>query len=204
LLEELSRHSHVTRNLGAGGEVATVKASATEPVIAEILAPHLVRLLSVKPALRVDLRVEKQLASVSLGNTDIAVRLVAPTDDNLLAYKLASVNFRLYASPDYVASLAPITAAWTEQIDVLTYDAHGAINELAWLQRVCLSHRVVASTSKTRGLLEAAAGGAGVALLPEYLAPKKEGSLSFHRQSGCRCSSERFGLSGIGACRVTL
>jgi len=174
LLEELSRLSHVTRNLGAGGEVATVKVSATEPVIAEILAPHLLRLLSVKPAPRVDLRVENQLASVSLGAADIAVRLVAPTDDNLVAYKLASVNFGLYASPDYVASLGPLTEAWTEQIDVLAYDdAHGAINELAWLQKAGLGHRIVASTSSTRALLEAAAGGAGVALLPEHLARKR-------------------------------
>jgi len=41
LLEELARLSHVTRTLRGGHEAATVRVSATEPVITEILAPHL-------------------------------------------------------------------------------------------------------------------------------------------------------------------
>lgn len=104
----------------------------------------------------------------------MAVRLIVPTDDNLIAYKLASLNFGLYACPSYVASLGPLAENWTEQIEVLAYnDAYGAIGELAWLQKVGLSQRVVASTSSTRGLIEAAIGGAGVALLPEFLALKR-------------------------------
>jgi DNA-binding transcriptional LysR family regulator len=74
-------------------------------------------------------------------------------------------------------------------VPAATSDSYGPIPEKRWLDEALLSHRVVARMSSTRGLMAAAAAGAGLAILPDLLA--KRAGLSPFDLSGKRPLPDR-------------
>lgn len=149
---------------------SVVRVSATEPVIAEVLAPRLPALLSRPAAPLVELRVENALAAIALNDADIAIRLARPDTATLMARRLATLGFALYGSPGYVATVGK---AGLRSARILAYDdRYGLIAERNWIDAAGLSVRVVARMSSTRGLLAAVAADSGLAVLPSLLADR--------------------------------
>jgi len=148
---------------------APIRVSATEPVIAEILAPGLSRLLDKLPALRVELAVSSRVVSLPARDADIAVRFVKPTEPALAASALLPLTFALFASQGYLARHPGATLDLTTARFVGYDDGYGRIPERVWLETAGLAHRLAAVMSSTRGLVAAVAAGAGVGLLPAVL-----------------------------------
>jgi DNA-binding transcriptional LysR family regulator len=150
-----------------------IRVSATEPVIAEILAPRLGALWAAHPTVRVELRVQNQLAEIALNEADVAIRLSRPTTKSLMARRLRPLEIKLYGSPSYVASLADDRVLDLSRAELLSFDdAYGPIPERVWIDRAGLAGQVRARMSSTRGLVAAVAAGQGIAMLPAVLAEK--------------------------------
>jgi DNA-binding transcriptional LysR family regulator len=140
-----------------------VRVSATEPVIAELLAPSLPLLQRMAPELPVDLRVADAVVNLSRHEAEVAVRLARPEGDSLKLCRLARIGMGLYRSP-----AAPDTP---ESAPVIGYDdKYGEIAERLWLRQTGLEARVRLRLSSTRGILQAVRAGAGWAILPDFLA----------------------------------
>lgn len=149
------------RRLGRSPPGAPVRVSATEPVIAEILAPALPRLLDRPDAPRLDLAVADAVVSLSQHAAEIAVRLARPEGDSLVVRRLARLEMAFFGRGEQPAGA------------VIGYDdKYGDIAELRWLRQAGLDGRVRVRCSSTRGIVAAVAAGAGSAVLPVRLAAR--------------------------------
>ncbi len=146
---------------GAGGSVRV----SAPPVLARVvLAPRIARLRQSRPEIVLDLIGDQAFADLDRSEADLAVRLSRPEPKGLIARKLGEVGFGLYATAAYAAR---DPSQWT-------FAAHDRVpSELpqeVWLDAF-RGERVVSFRSNDNGILAAAAqAGAGVALLPRYVA----------------------------------
>ena len=87
---------------GAGEARGTVRITASEIVGAEVLPPILARLLRAHPGIVVEQVLSNQADDLLRGAADIAVRMVAPSQDALTARKIGVVKLGLYAHQSYL------------------------------------------------------------------------------------------------------
>jgi DNA-binding transcriptional LysR family regulator len=168
---EMAEVQRFARTLATGPSPERVRVSATEPVIAEVLAPQLPALLAGMPASRLELRVQNALASLALDDADIAVRLARPEGDSLMAKRLKPLAMGLFGRRDHVAAATDGDGSLSAAARFLAYDdSYGRIAELGWIDAAGVGAQVVLRCSSTRALLEAARAGAGLAVLPAFLA----------------------------------
>ncbi len=169
-LEQAARLARTAAALKDGADVTPVRVSATESVVADILAPALPMLARRAPGLAVELRSEGAVVSLALRNADLAVRMSRPQGASLLIRKLPQIRLGLFVAPALLAGTPP-SEVDPARFPVLTYDdSFGPIPELAWLAGHGLLRSVVLRTGSTRALLAATAAGAGLALLPAHFA----------------------------------
>jgi DNA-binding transcriptional LysR family regulator len=81
----------------------TVRISCSTVFGTEILPPILTKLRSTHPALVIELAVTNRVDDILRHEADIAVRLVKPEQDRIVARKVAPIAIGLYAAPGPVA-----------------------------------------------------------------------------------------------------
>jgi len=88
---------------GTGDAVAgTVRITASEVMSVEVLPPMLARIKQAHPGLTFELDVSDDVADVLRRDADIAVRMLRPTQSDLVARRTASVPLGLFAHRDWV------------------------------------------------------------------------------------------------------
>ncbi len=176
LLESAGNGEHILAGverlaavLRQGGGQTPIRVSATEPVIGEILAPRLPSLIASAPEVKLDLMVDTAVVSLALHNADLAVRLVQPEGDSLIAKRLPPLRMGLFVSRSLAGGERP--AFDLRDARIVGYDdAYGAIPEVRWITDNGLDNNVVVRTSSTRAIFNAVASGVGAGILPRLLA----------------------------------
>jgi molybdate transport repressor ModE-like protein len=166
LSAQLASISRAAEALRHGEGPALVRISATEAIIADILAPALPSLFSSAPGVSVQLQSQGEVVSLAGRDADLAIRMVRPSGASLIIRKLPELHIGLFASRHWLAGRTP-DEIHLEDAPILTYDdSFGRIPELAWLESLGLAGAVRLRTGSTRALLTATLAGAGVGLLP--------------------------------------
>jgi DNA-binding transcriptional LysR family regulator len=80
----------------------TVRITASDVVGGEVLPPILARLRADHPALAIELTLTDRVEDLMRRDADIAVRMVAPTQEALLARRIGTVALGLFGHPDYL------------------------------------------------------------------------------------------------------
>ena len=155
--------------LRAGSWPERIRVSATEPVIAEILAPALPKLLVAAPEIRVDLVAGSEIVSLAASDAELAVRFAKPSGNSLVALKLPPLQFGLFAAESYLNGRNPESIVLSQERLIGYDDSYGPIAERTWSDQAGLAANIVARMSSTRGLVAAVAAGAGIAVLPKRL-----------------------------------
>ena len=104
--------SALVRAASGAGDTArgVVRLTASEIIGAEVLPPILADFRPLHPAVSIELSLDNQQQDLLRGAADIAVRMVRPTQDALVARRLADTHLGLYAHRRYVeAEGAPAT-----------------------------------------------------------------------------------------------
>ena len=167
--EHFEQIDRLARSLAADAERPPIRISSTEPMIAEVLVPHLPRLHAEHPEIRIELESSLELSNLNRGEADLAIRMVRPKGETLITRRLTPIRMGLYASPAYLAGRAAPLNLGAERL--LWYDsAYGPIAENVWLKDHGLEGQVVLRSGSVRALTQAAAAGMGVAPLPAFLA----------------------------------
>lgn len=174
LSEQLLRVQRVAERLREGGQQMAVRVSATEAVIADVLAPELGRLWAAGADFPVHLQSQADIVSLAGRDADIAVRMVRPEGASLYTRRLAELRLGLFASRDYLAGRDPTALSLTEERLLLYDDSYGRLPELQWVGAAGLADAVAMRTASTRALLTAATAGAGIAMLPHAFAARHE------------------------------
>ena len=88
---------------GQGEEVrGTVRVTASEIIGGEVLPPVIAALQERHPGLLIELVLSNRVEDLLRRESDIAVRMVAPTQGPLVARRIGKVLLGLYAHPDYL------------------------------------------------------------------------------------------------------
>jgi len=120
---------------GAGEAVAgTVRITASQVMGAEVLPPLLNRLRQRHPDLQFELELSDDLADLMRRDADLAVRMLRPTQGDLLAQRVGQVRLGLYAHQSWVDrhGLPASFVALVQARQLIGYDRQrGLIDALA-------------------------------------------------------------------------
>ncbi len=163
------RRSPDAEALRHGDGPALVRVSATEAIVADVLAPALPMLWAQAPGLSVQLQSQGGVVSLAGRDADLAIRMVRPSGSSLLIRKLPALPLGLFASRHWLAGRDPASID-LEKGPILAYDdSFGRLPELAWLDSLGLTAAIRLRTGSTRGLVTATLAGAGIGLLSRLM-----------------------------------
>lgn len=151
---------------GARSELSgTITISAPPALAVETLTTPLVDLQKHHPRLTIRIIGEARTASLDRAEADIAIRLSRPESGDLTITKLGKIDFRLYASPDYLA----ITAE--ENWHFIGSDGLLASSPQQTVLEEFAKGRSFSFYANSLEIQQAAArAGAGIAALPDFMA----------------------------------
>ena len=219
--EYLGQIERMASAIRSGALRDPVRISSTEPVIANLLAPHAAAFLREHPDIQLDLTVSTEISNLQRHEADLAIRLSRPSEPDLMTRKLAEVEFGLYAAKSLVETR---TSAGRKEPDWRTLpfigfnDDFGEIPERGWLDRQGVRDRVCLMSSSTRAQLRAVRSGAGAAILPTYTVrddpelvafdvptiPNRQLWLVFHRDARTQPTLLRVRDWIMASCQATL
>jgi DNA-binding transcriptional LysR family regulator len=171
--------------VAAAGEVqgadlavsGSVRVGAPEGFGSYFLAPRLAGLAEIHPDLEIELVAIPGVLSLSKREADIAVALSRPREGRLLARKLTDYSLSLYGAPAYLEARPPLTtrAQMTDHrfigyIEDLLYAP-----ELDYMDAPDARITVQLRSSNLIAQLRAAAAGAGLCVLPDFIAASEPG-----------------------------
>jgi DNA-binding transcriptional LysR family regulator len=150
--------------LGASSIRGTVRVSAPPNLASHVLAPRLAAQRGRWQNIDLELVGEIHSAQLSRGEADLALRMSQPSAPGLVARRVGTIRYALYAAHGYTRHPA---SDWT----FLGYDdSLRQVAQQQWLERVAAGRRQPLRSNDLTTLLHATRAGMGVAALPCYLA----------------------------------
>jgi DNA-binding transcriptional LysR family regulator len=168
----IARHADASDRAVAG----TVRLTAATHIAAHLLAPEVPALRARHPALVLEVAADQRTFDLTKREADLALRLGRPRSPGLVTRKLSDVAYRLYAAPAYLS--AEGGAARPRAVDFARDAFVGFEESLAstpherWLDGLGPERTVVFRCNSTAALASAARAGAGVAVLPCFVAER--------------------------------
>ena len=155
----------------------TVRVGAPEGFGSYFLAPRLAALADLHPDLEIELVAIPGVLSLSKREADIAVALSRPHEGRLLARKLTDYSLSLYGAPSYLDARPPLTTRaemsghrFIGYIEDLLYAP-----ELDYMDAPDAEIAVQLRSSNLIAQLRAACAGAGLCVLPDFIAATEPG-----------------------------
>ncbi|GMB63005.1 LysR family transcriptional regulator [Pectobacterium parmentieri] len=99
--EQIAKRTHAE-------PTGTLRIAASLPTGVHMIAPVLPQFCALHPKVTIDLRLSDRVVSIVDENIDIAIRIGDLADSNLLSRRLPPYQIGCYASPEYLASCAPL------------------------------------------------------------------------------------------------
>jgi molybdate transport repressor ModE-like protein len=156
-------------SLGAEAPSKRFQISATEPVVAEILAPALRQL---PPAMQIELISSASIANLNELDVDLAVRMFRPQESALVARQITSARMGLFASEGFLRGRQVEELDLRDEPLLMVTSRYGSIAETRWLESQGLTGQARFFSSSSRALLLAACSGAGIAMAAAFQARK--------------------------------
>jgi DNA-binding transcriptional LysR family regulator len=157
----------VLRRLDAGTELNGLVRVAIGRVLAERFLIDRLRAFHARyPAIDLEIIGGSRVVSLARREADFALRYGSPKDSDLIARRVATIGFGLYASPGYRDRLDDGAA-----LAIIGFDEESNfIAEAGWLAQQFGERRFALRSSSQTTQAAAARAGFGVALLPRYVA----------------------------------
>ena len=161
-------------HLSASGLSGLVRVGATEGFGTMILAPQLADFTRKHPGLSIDLLALPRLLHLSRREADIVISLERPTRGSVIVTKLAEYTLCLYGQREYLAR-KPLVAkredlrhhAFVNYVDDLLFT-----KELQFIDQLHQPERFAFRSTSITAQYEAVRTGAGLAVLPAFLADR--------------------------------
>ncbi|MFP3944498.1 MAG: LysR family transcriptional regulator [Alphaproteobacteria bacterium] len=139
------------------------------------LTPRLNEFIRSYPDIRLHLLLDDRELDLAMREADVAIRLRAPVQGDLIQRKLFNVHYHLYASRAYVEKHgAPASLAELDAHPIVTYgSAPPEIAQVNWLETIGRGprspRRPALTVNNIYGLVKAVESGIGIAALPDYM-----------------------------------
>ena len=160
----------------------SLKITASHGIGAYWLLPRLKEFLREYPEVQIHLVMDDRELDLSQRAADLAIRMRAPVQADLIQRKLFSVHFHVYASPEYLKRFG--TPRNLEDLDshrilVLGGNIPSYLQRSRWLIEVArdgkgprVPHLII---NNILGIYRACQRGLGIAMLPDYLVEENGG-----------------------------
>ncbi len=143
------------------------------------LTPRLNEFLSIHPEIELTLLLDDSELDLGMREADIAIRMTAPRQPDLIQRHLMTVRFHLYAHQSYLEPRGhPKSLEELKDFDVIGYPEHvrPPVPGLNWVVEACGGKtRPVLRVNNVYAILRAVQGGLGIAALPDYMTEGCEG-----------------------------
>ena len=156
------------------GPSGVVRVGATEGFGTIILAKHLARLTQKHPHLSIDLLALPRMLHLSRREADIIISLERPTRGSVIVTKLTDYTLHLYGQREYLARRPLVQKpedlrhhAFISYVDDLLFT-----KELQFLDQLYPPERFAFRSTSITAQYEAVRAGAGLAVLPAFLADR--------------------------------
>lgn len=156
------------------GPSGLVRVGATEGFGTLVLAPQLARLTQQHPHLSIDLLALPRMLHLSRREADIVISLERPTRGSVVVSRLSDYRLYLYGQREYLARKPLIRGpedlhhhAFVSYVDDLLFT-----KELQFLDTLHKPERFAFRSTSITAQYEAVRAGAGLAVLPAFLADK--------------------------------
>lgn len=158
-------HGLLRQATGAGDARGTVRISAPPAIASHWIAPQLTALRAQLNGIDIELGAEPVQVDLSRHEADIAIRFRRPQAADLAVRVIATVQYFLCATPEYIAALSP------EEWEFISYDESLAETpQQEWLESFAGTRRFALRSNDLNVICSATRAGAGVAVLPHFLA----------------------------------
>ncbi len=141
------------------------------------LTPRVREFLDMYPDISLRLLVVDHELDLSMREADVAIRMRAPTQPDLIQRRLITVHYHIYAAPEYLrryGSPRSIDDFSGHRLVIYGEDAPPPIADVNWLMQVARSGDGAAGAvlriNNIYGVLRAVESAVGIAALPDYLA----------------------------------
>ena len=180
IAEEMERMALGAEEAVGGSAAAvqgTVRIGSPEGFGSYFLAPRIALLKERHPDLTVQLVAASAVFSLARRDADIAIAVSKPPSGRLTVSRLTDYDLALYAAPSYLAAHPPIASA----ADLAAHRFVSYIGdllhfpELDFLQHVAPGGATSLESSNLVAQLRATLGGAGLCVLPAFLAREERG-----------------------------
>lgn len=157
--------------------VGTVRVTALDPFIDDVLLPNLSRLTSAYPDLQLIACSDLRVRNLSRREADIGIRYAAPTQPDLVGRRLSGVASALYASREYLerrgVPRSPAQLAGHDLVGVAPELAQAS--EAQWLARHGRGARVSVRVASVAANLAAIRHGLGLGIHACHVADRERG-----------------------------
>lgn len=139
------------------------------------LTPRIKEFLERYPDIDVSLVVSDDELDISMRQADVAIRLKAPTQPDLVQRQLMQVHYRVYASPSYIKKYGmPRSPEELDNHRLVIYgeDAMPPVANLNWLMETGVTDKKRHPALKVNniyGIYRAVRSGIGIGALPDYM-----------------------------------
>ena len=137
-----------------------------------VLAPQVSSFADIHPGIDLELLLDTSKLRIVNREADVAVRIGDPVHASLVGRRVGAARFAFFASPRYLEREG-VPARPAELVQHRLVDAAGALRDVAQaahLRSIAFSARRVLTTDSVVAQLRATETGAGIAMLPRYLA----------------------------------
>jgi DNA-binding transcriptional LysR family regulator len=141
-----------------------VRLTSTGMFATTYLTPALAGLRKAQPLIDIELIVDERSLSLARREADIALRLARPKSSELIARRVATLGYGVYAAPGYLRRLkgAPTFIGFEE--------SQPDLPEVEWLRQIAGAHPIVFRSNYRMAQIEAVRSGLGIGVLPHYAA----------------------------------
>lgn len=137
------------------------------------LVPRLPALYAKYPDLKIDLMLEERVLDLPMREADVAIRMKEPSQADLIRRKLMSVQMRLYASPEYLASQGTPEKMrdMTNHRLICQHTSSAQVAAGASLVQQLLANEIHSTLTVNNyfGVLQAVLSNLGIGVLPDYV-----------------------------------
>ncbi len=140
------------------------------------LTPRIKEFVTLYPDIEVSLVLADTELDLSMREADAAIRMMPPSQPDLIQRHLMTMNYRVYAAPEYLkARSIPKTVDDLDDHSIIVYgeDATPPVGNLNWLLEAGIKsgprREPVLRVNSIYGIYRAVQSGLGIAALPEYM-----------------------------------
>lgn len=159
-----------------GQPSGVLRVTTTVGIGSSWLTSRLNEFIDLHPGIQLQVILDDSELDVAMRQADVALRLRAPTQPDLIQRRLFTVHFHVYASPDYLKRFGtPGSVDDLDQHRIVIFgdNAPTYLKEMNWLQTAGRDpgnpRPAALSVNNVVAIYNAIEKGAGLAMLPDYL-----------------------------------